>query len=57
MILTRVFEVGCMIVFRRARGHETWLPLYVVGHTDGRKLEEFRRKWDAIQWAEANQHG
>jgi len=57
MILTRVHRAGCMIVYRRSRKYQTWVPLYVVGHTDGRMLEEFRRRRDAIRWADRNGAG
>lgn len=57
MRLTKVARFGLMIVFQRNRKHETWLPLYVVGHRDGRMLEEFRRKASAIKWARENAEG
>ncbi len=57
MRLTRIAIRGNLIVYRRQRGHETWLPLYVVGHKDGRMLEEFRRLRSALRWATANAKG
>ena len=54
MRLLRRKQIGTLIVFERERGYETWMPLYVVGHVDGRMLEEFRRYRAAVKWSEKN---
>jgi len=58
MKLTLIGRSGILDVYRRYRGHETWVPLYVIFHrTTHRQLEEFRHKRDAIRWAVANRNG
>lgn len=50
--LRRILELGSLILFERVGwGHrQERLPRYLVSHTDGRDLEEFRRKASAVRW-------
>lgn len=58
MILTPIRQFGDMIVYSRARGHETWIPRYVViQDSTGRALEEFHQARSAIRWARDNANG
>ncbi len=54
MNLTRVGKFGKLIVYRRDRKHEVWVPLYIVSDTSGKILGEFKRKPSAIRWAKEN---
>lgn len=58
MKLTLIGRSGVMDVYRRKRGHETWVPLYIVfNRVTDKLLEEFRHKRDAIRWAIKNRAG
>lgn len=48
---------GKMHVYHRYGWRSLRLPKYVVCHTDGRALEDFRTKKAAFKWAAANQNG
>ena len=57
MKILRIKEIGQFILYERVRGHETTIPRYVVGHADGRMLEEFRRYASAEKWAKSQAEG
>lgn len=54
-ILHRLAEFGDFIVYRRGKwARRERLPMYLVSReSDGRDLEEFRRKASAMKWAQA----
>ena len=54
-VIYRIAEFGDYIVYRRgAWAKRERLPLYLVSRqSDGRDLEQFRRKKSALNWAEA----
>lgn len=53
-VIHRIKEFGDFIVYRRGTWHKRFhLPAYLVSRqSDGRDLEEFRRKASALKWAE-----
>jgi hypothetical protein len=56
-VLDRVGSHGCLLVFRRKNARALHLPLYVVGHVDGRMFEDFRTLRKARSWARTNKDG
>ena len=58
MKLTLMGRSGIMDVYKRKRGHETWVPLYTIyNRTSERQLGEFRHKRDAVRFAVNNRNG
>lgn len=51
MQIVPVKQLNNLTIYRRKRGHERWVPLYVVYSPDGRALEEFRAFINAEKWA------
>lgn len=49
--------IGVMEVYQRQGWRSLGCPKYVVFHKNGKALEEFRRRRDAMRWATDNQNG
>ena len=48
MRITRIFENGNLIIYKRVRGHETWVPLYFESINGYESGKEFRSKAQVV---------
>lgn len=56
-ILSEIKTFGLLTVYRKSYLADEYEREFVVGHQDGRLLEEFHHLRTACHWAKANQHG